>query len=182
MSLYFVALLPPKDIQDHANQIKQYFADNYASKHAQKSPPHVTVQPPFEWEDDNLSALEACLQEFTTGQNAIPVILKGFGAFIPRVIYIHVEKTKELLSLQANLMAHMETKLGIVDPVSQTRPFAPHMTVAFKDLTRKNFKLAWHEFKHRELYFEFTAISLTLLRHNGRQWDIQSEFALVGND
>ncbi|NEQ19818.1 MAG: hypothetical protein F6K28_10405 [Microcoleus sp. SIO2G3] len=56
--LYFIALLPPEEIQDYANQIKQYFADHYGSRHAQKSPPHITLQPPFEWAYSGIPALE----------------------------------------------------------------------------------------------------------------------------
>jgi 2'-5' RNA ligase len=85
-------------------------------------------------------------------------------------------KSPELLTLQANLMAYVESKLEIVDKVSKTRPFAPHMTVAFRDLTKQNFKAAWPEFEKRQLYFEFTAEKLTLLLHDGKRWNIKSEF------
>lgn len=179
MSLYFVALLPPQDIQDYANQIKQYFADNYASSHAQKSPPHITLQPPFEWVDHDVSCLEAAVWQFACRQQVFSVTLNGFAAFPPRVIYIDVVRNQELLTLQANLMAHMEASVGIVDQVGKQRPFAPHMTVAFRDLTKQNFQAAWPEFAHRQLYFEFTANKLTLLKHDGRRWNIQSEFNLL---
>ncbi|NWF59184.1 MAG: 2'-5' RNA ligase family protein [Fischerella sp.] len=180
-NLFFIALLPPQEIQDYANQIKQYFADQYASRHAQKSPPHITLQPPFEWLDENVPGLEACLQEFASRQKAVPITLSGYGAFVPRVIYINVVRNPELLALQAALMTHLQRELAIVDKVSQTRPFAPHMTVAFKDLTRQNFKAAWPEFQQRELYFEFTADKLTLLRHDGRRWNIKAEFSFLSS-
>jgi len=176
MSRFFIALLPPQDIQDYANQIKQYFADNYASRGAQKSPPHITLQPPFEWVDTNVSLLETSLREFASKQNSIPITLSGFAAFPPRVIYIDVVRSQELLTLQADLMAYVESNLQIVDKVSKTRPFAPHMTVAFRDLTKQNFKAAWPEFEKRQLYFQFTADNLTLLLHDGKRWNIKSEF------
>ncbi|MFN6570733.1 2'-5' RNA ligase family protein [Dendronalium sp. ChiSLP03b] len=182
MSLFFIALLPPQDIQEYANQIKQYFAENYASRHAQKSPPHVTLQPPFKWVDNNLSVLEASLREFAKEQKSVPMTLSGFAAFPPRVIYIDVVKTPELLNLQADLMNQVEANLGIVDEVGKKRPFAPHMTVAFRDLTRQNFKAAWPEFENRQLYFEFTADKLTLLIHDGKRWNIKSEFAFVADE
>lgn len=31
---FFIALLPPQEIQDYANQIRQYFSDHYASRGA----------------------------------------------------------------------------------------------------------------------------------------------------
>jgi len=58
---------------------------------------------------------------FAHNRKSVPVTLNGFGAFPPRVIYINVLKTQELLTLQTDLMAHLETLLGIVDPVSKTR-------------------------------------------------------------
>lgn len=96
---------------------------------------------------------------------------------MPRVIYINVLKTPELIALQRNLMAYLEETIGIVHEVSKNRPFSPHMTVAFKDLTRQNFRAAWPEFQHQPLEYEFAASHLTLLMHDGRRWTISSEFA-----
>ncbi|MBD0300949.1 MAG: 2'-5' RNA ligase family protein, partial [Tolypothrix sp. T3-bin4] len=155
---------------------KQHFADHYASSGALKSPPHITLQPPFEWADANLPLLEASLKEFATGQQPVAITLKGFDAFAPRVIFINVVRSQELLNLQADFMAYTESNLGIVDKVSKTRPFAPHMTVAFRDLKKQNFRAAWPEFEKRQLHFEFTADKLTLLLHNGKRWNIKSEF------
>jgi len=179
MSRVFLALLPPQEIQDYANQTKQYFADRYASRGAQNSPPHITLQPPFEWADADLPLLEKCLRDFVSEQECVPVTLSGYGAFAPRVIFINVVRSLELLTLQTDLMADLESNLGIVDQVSKTRPFAPHMTVAFKDLTRQNFKASWSEFEQRELHFEFAADSLTLLLHDGKQWSVKSDFPFM---
>lgn len=178
--LFFIALLPPQEIQDHVTEIKEYFAKHYNSRHALKSPPHVTLQPPFEWPPELLTVLQDCLREFAgePHRSSIPITLSGFGAFPPRVIYINVLKTPELLSIQKDLMARLEEVLEIVDPVSKRRPFSPHMTVAFKDLTKENFRKAWEEFKGRSLHFEFTVPQLTLLIHNGDRWEIDSEFPL----
>jgi 2'-5' RNA ligase len=182
MSRFFIALLPPQDIQDDANQIKQYFADNYASRHAQNSPPHITLQPPFQWVNSDVSTIEASLAEFASEKQSLPITLNGFAAFAPRVIYIDVVKSQELLTLQADLMAYVEANLDIVDKVGKTRPFAPHMTVAFRDLTPQNFKAAWPEFENRQLHFEFTAEKLTLLIHDGRRWHIKSEFTFLAQE
>ncbi|MHC5939203.1 2'-5' RNA ligase family protein [Nostoc sp.] len=182
MSRFFIALLAPQDIQDYANEIKRYFADRYASSGALKSPPHITLQPPFEWADANLPQLEASLKEFATGQQPLAITLRGFDAFAPRVIYINVAISQELLTLQADLMAYTESNLGIVDQVSKTRPFAPHLTVAFRDLTKQNFKAAWPEFEKRQLHFEFTTNKLTLLLHDGKRWNIKSEFGFLATE
>ncbi|UBF24055.1 2'-5' RNA ligase family protein [Kovacikia minuta CCNUW1] len=173
---FFIALLPPQEVQEYARGVQQVFVDRYNSQAALKSPPHITLQPPFEWLEQDLSSLNHTLSEFALQHPSVPITLSGFAAFAPRVIYINVQKTPELLGLQADLMTAMESTLGIIDPVSKTRPFAPHLTVGFRDLTRQNFRAAWAEFQDCPVQFKFTVANLTLLIHNGQRWTICHEF------
>jgi 2'-5' RNA ligase len=175
--LFFIALLPPQEVQEVANAIKQEFAEIYHSRAALKSPPHVTLQPPFYWEKAKLPDLEQLLGQFACSHPPIPMILDGFAAFRPRVIYINVLKTPELLAVQQALMKQLESSLGIVHQPSKNRPFAPHLTVGFKDLTKQNFYQAWSEFQQRSLHFEFIVPKLSLLAHNSKRWEIIQEFA-----
>jgi len=175
---FFIALVPPLDIEQHITQIKLYFAEHYNTRGALNSPPHVTLQPPFEWPAANVPKLEESLNLFSANRLPIPVTLSGFAAFAPRVIYVDVVKSPALLEIQKDLMSYIEANLGIVDRVSQTRPFVPHITVAFRDLTQENFQAAWLEFSGRELDFEFTAAALTLLLHDGSRWNISNNFPL----
>ena len=177
-NLFFVAFVPPLDIQQKANTIKHHFAEVYQSKAALKSPPHITLQPPFYWERERLAELKTVLADFGQQQRTIPIMLDGFAAFKPRVIYINVHKNSELLALQKDLMLQLESSLNIINQLSKTRPFTPHMTVGFKDLTKANFYKAWDEFKEKPFTHKFTASKLTLLQHNGKKWEIDAEFHL----
>ncbi|MEB3831756.1 2'-5' RNA ligase family protein [Phormidium sp. CCY1219] len=89
---------------------------------------------------------------------------------------MHVEKTPELLAIQSELIQQMEQSLGIRDPKAKSRPFSPHMTIAFKDLKRNHFKAGWKEFQPRPFDRQFTASHLTLLRHNGQRWTIYADY------
>ena len=175
--LFFIALLPPEEIQQDITKIQQHFAQVYNSRAALKSPPHITLQPPFEWQLEELPVLEEKLEQFVQIREPFPVNLSGFGAFKPRVIYINVLKTPQLLAVHKDLMSYLEESLNIVDRVGKTRPFAPHLTVAFRDLTRQNFRMAWPEFEQQSLHFEFIVSRLTLLIHNGKRWQVGKEFA-----
>ena len=176
--LFFVALLPPPPVQEVANQIKQHFATVYNSRAALKSPPHITLQPPFQWELEKLSLLKETLTNFAQNHSPVTIVLDGFSAFKPRVIYIKVLTTEELLAIQQNLLAELESSLGIKDKASKTRSFSPHITVAYRDLTKQNFRKAWPEFEQRSLSFQFQIAQLTLLMHNGKNWQIHTEFSL----
>ena len=176
--LFFIALLPPLKIQHSANRIKHYFAEVYHSKAALKSPPHITLQPPFYWESDRFVELQTVVKEFANKQAPIPIVLDGFAVFKPRVIYIDVHKTPELLTVQKDLVQLLESSLKIVHNASKTRPFTPHMTVGFKDLTKANFYKAWKDFQYKPFDAEFTVSKLTLLQFMGQQWEIKSDFYL----
>ena len=180
--LFFIALLPPKNVQVYANQIKQHFASVYKSKAALKSPPHITLQPPFNWDINNLTTLEQVLQKFAQSQGHIPLKLDGFSSFPPRVIYIDVEKNIELLNLQKNLVNYLESSLKIIDKRNKNRDFNPHLTVGFKDLSKTNFYKAWEEFKDKKVNFNFTVNKLTLLLHNQGKWEIKKDFNLLDNN
>ncbi|HEY9647026.1 MAG TPA: 2'-5' RNA ligase family protein [Chroococcidiopsis sp.] len=194
---FFVALLPPAAIADYANGVIRELGDRFQTRTA-KAPPHVTLQPPFVWPMAQVADLERCLGAFAGSQAAVPVCLSGFGAFAPRVLYINVLKTPALMALQAELSAELEQTLGIVDAKGKQRGFSPHMTVASRNLTPQVFKQAWPLLQARSpdpslnpspdpspnpslehsLEEQFMGDRLTLLIHDGQQWQIQSEFRL----
>jgi 2'-5' RNA ligase len=172
---WYVAVLPPPEIQDFALEIQAIFRDRYKSQAARKSPPHITLQPPFSGQPD-LAVLAKVLTAFAALQPPPQVQLHGFGAFPPRVIFIQVQPTPDLVNLQRDLRQHLEQTLGIIDPQASSRSFTPHITVGFRDLTPANFQAAWAEFQPRSYVAEFVPTSLTLLRHDGERWHPWADF------
>jgi 2'-5' RNA ligase len=175
--LLFIALLPPPAVNIAVNEIKQHFATIYQSRAALKYPPHITLQSPFYWQYDLLSELTTILQQFAKTITPISIVLHNFAAFEPRVIYINVIKTPELLLVQNRLTSELKSSLKIVDRVSEKCSFIPHITVGFKDISKAYFFKALAEFQKQNLHFEFTADELTLLGYNGQKWEIIDNFA-----
>ncbi|WP_088890124.1 2'-5' RNA ligase family protein [Leptolyngbya ohadii] len=173
---FFIALIPPQDIRDYADRVIQELTDRFQTRTA-KAPPHVTLQPPFEWEMDQVSQLEDRLQQFVQGRSPVPVAISGFGAFAPRVLYLNVLKTQELLALQSELAMDLE-QIGIFDPKGKQRGFSPHLTVASRNINKSTFKAAWAELQPRSVEFEFAGDRLILLIHDGQRWQVRSEFGL----
>ncbi|PSN20394.1 2'-5' RNA ligase [filamentous cyanobacterium CCP5] len=182
---YFVALLPPDSLQQEIQAIKREFQTRYGSKAALKSPPHITLYPPFLWPHHADSLLHQALQVFAAQIDPVFIELSGFGAFPPRVIYVDVLETPALMELQPILRDHLEQTIGIVNqryfpgsdpPPSQQRRFIPHMTVAFRDLKPASFRQVWPEFEHRSFQASFWVPELTLLIHDGQRWQIAQNF------
>jgi 2'-5' RNA ligase len=159
---FFIALMLPDEVEAYANQVIRELSDRYNTRTA-KAAPHITLQPPFTWPLGSVDMLEGAIATVAASQPAIPVHLSGFGCFSPRVLYINVVKTPELISAQQALMNHLEDDLNIVDPKANGRAFAPHVTVASRRITPGVFKQAWRELRDREVTFKFVCDRLTLL-------------------
>lgn len=177
---FFVALLPPDFIQNEVRQIQFDFDSRYSSKATLKAPPHITLIPPFDLSNDRIEPLQVELEKFAKTRSPFMINLSGFAAFPPRVIYLDVVPNSFLPNLYVDMAAILANTLSIIDPYA-SRPFVPHMTVAFRDLTPENFERAWSEFRDRKINFEFEANNLILLAHDEQKWNVLSKFAFLDN-
>ncbi len=173
--LYFFALVPPEEIQASVTEIKKDFRDRFKSGHALKSPPHITLIPPFEFLFSDENRLIKYLELFASGASSFLLELQNFGTFPPKVIYICVLKSDFLIDLHKRFRKFMELKLGLGGNSSNKKKFKPHMTVAFRDLTPENFYVAKSTYIKKQISFSFLVQSICLLRHNGQHWDIVHE-------
>lgn len=175
---YFVAVIPPSPTYEEALALKEYFRDHYQSKAALNSPPHITLHMPFMWNEQKENVLVEKLGEFSRRCDPIKVCLDNFSSFPPRVIFIRVTESDALDNLQRSLHRFFKRELDIFNANYQDRPFHPHLTLAFRDLKKTQYQLAWKEFSEKEYKSEFMADKIALLKHNGKSWEVVREFPL----
>ena len=168
-SLFFIAIIPPEPIKSQVVDLKIEFSEKYNTFHALKSPPHITLIPPFRISENKAQDLTKELSRFSAIENAFPISLNGFGAFAPRVIYISIDRNKELSKL------HRRSNSKFSEICTKTN-FNPHMTIAFRDITFDIFRKAWSEYEKKPMSQTFQVSSIYLLKHNGKSWDIVNEF------
>jgi 2'-5' RNA ligase len=173
--LFFIALIPPEDLQREVTDFKQFIADNWGARHALKSPPHITLHPPFAWPESDLAQLKNCLSKFASEQTPFIVNLKNFGSFPPRVIFIKPLKNKNLEQIFQTLLTQLKANLGFSDP-RKKQPFHPHVTIAHRDLTEQDFPKVWDYFKEKNFEKQFEANTLTLLRNVRGKWETETNF------
>jgi 2'-5' RNA ligase len=175
MDLYFIAIMPYPELRKEIMRIKERIRDEYGARHALKSPAHITLQMPFKrsavYEPEMLHAL----QNFASGEKSFNVDLDGFGAFVPRVIYLKITEPKPVIEMHSRLKGTLLAEL-LFSPEEIMREVQPHITVATRDLTWEVFSNAWTEVKDEEFKASFEVHSIFLLKHNGRHWDILEEF------
>jgi len=162
--MYFLALLAPAQINEQVLKWKHYMREHYGCVVALKSPAHITLVPPF-WMDVSLEKkLMADVDAFAAQQHPFDIHLKNFDAFKPKVIFVGVEKNDELHRLKLSLENYLDKK--------EARAFHPHLTIANRDLRKKDFAPAFEHFSKIEYHASFTVNGIALLQHDGTQWQV----------
>lgn len=177
-ALYFIAIVLPPPLDALVTELKFHFREHYGSKAALRSPPHITLHMPFKWPEKREKELVAELEKFCSERESFEVELNNFGCFPPRVIFINVIKTAELEGLQRDLSYYCRNKLNLFHANWRDQPFHPHVTLAFRDLRKAKFAEAWPVFKDRAFTARFTAKAVTLLKHNGREWEVMAKIQM----
>ena len=173
--LYFIAIIPPQPIKNDIQQIKETFAHTYNVYHALKSPPHITLIPPFKLSDSDGSKLSEFLNHFARDVEPFNLTIDNYACFKPRVIFL-----KPILNdALADLYDQSSKRFFEVFPVGKPskRPFHPHLTIAFRDLKPGTFRKAWLECKNKIFQASFSVDRLFLLKHNGKRWEASEEFS-----
>ena len=171
-SLYFLAIVPPKKVQIEIMQLKTLIAERFNSKHALKSPPHITLHMPFKWKNKKLPQLHSAFEKINSTVQPFKVELFGFDYFEPRVIYVDVKKNKHLNSLQNRVVDICKKDLKLYNGNYKDRLFYPHVTIGFRDLRKPQFFDAKKYFDSHEFQASFKVKEVTLLKHDGSRWNI----------
>lgn len=176
--LYFLAILPNDEILNELSGFKNHFANKYSSKASLNSLPHITLHMPFKWRDKKLGQLYLALTKISESIAPFPIELKNFNCFEPKTIFVDIVENKELNLLQYQVHKDFKLRLKLMNANYKSQAFHPHITLAFRDLTKDNFKIAWKEFSEKSYNSQFLAKALVLLKHNGKKWEIEKQFSL----
>ena len=171
-SIYFIAIVPPVKIQEEVTQLKVLMAERFNSKHALKSPPHVTLHMPFKWKASKLDALYETIEKINAELELFQLELNGFAFFEPRVVYVDVVDNEPLAELQKVVVDVCRKSLKLENANYKNRPFKPHMTIGFRDLRKPDFYEAKEYFKRREFDAKFEVSQVRLLKYDGSKWNL----------
>ena len=177
--MYYIAILAPPAIDEEVTRWKHFMRDRFGCIVALKSPAHITLVSPF-WMDLTLqSNLEVTLEGFGNPLKPFQIELHNFDCFKPRVIFVNVRISRDLLSLYGAIQVHFKNQdqIRIKD---QGKEFHPHITIANRDLRKTDFEEAWQYFKTKTFQAAFLAKGITLMKHNGTSWDPAYTAALMG--
>lgn len=169
-SPYFLALLPPAGIAAEIRAMQEEAHRLFDSKKALRSPPHLTLVPPFVMKNRRQPDLWAALQQWNESQSEFLITLDNFGTFPPRVVFVAVRPDPKLDRMQRELTEWLSRQFDL--RTDRSYGFHPHLTVAFKDLKRPNFPAARAYFEQREFHRQFVVKGAQLLRFAAGRWQV----------
>lgn len=179
MPLYFISLVPPRELSDQIKSLKTQIARQYDCKRALRLPAHITLQIPFKLDENEEKKLLNILDDFSQKKQPFHIQLKNYGHFGNSTIYIDVEENELLQALHFGLKSILQRELALENG-KQSGKFSPHITLATRDISLQNFSKAWQHLKEQEFSAEFFASDLILFRHNGKTWDVLKKFDFNG--
>jgi 2'-5' RNA ligase len=179
--LYFIALLPTQEVANTIRELKWEAKEKFGTQQAMKSPPHLTLHMPFKLKIGRETELLDFLYQFSVPHKPISVIANGVASFPPAVLYVDVLKNPDLDLIQQQLLASMRANFQLFNGLYKDKAFHPHFTFAFRDLKKSKYPAAWEHFKDRPISAEMLIEELTLLKHNGKSWDVYQQFPMLGH-
>lgn len=179
-NLYFIAIIPKRELREKINAFKQDFANRFNSSKALKVYPHITLKAPFKLLPVDHEKLLQWFSHLHINQKPFTIELKNFGAFPNKkspVVYIHPIATQPLMRLQNKIILGFVENISTIVDKSDIE-FKPHATVAYKDLSPEMFSKAWEEYKHKPFTAEFEVDAFYLLQHDTKKWNVISTYNL----
>ena len=176
--LYFLAIIPPEPLLPLLWELKHEVARKFASSAALRSPPHITLHMPFKMKEKKRDALISGINQLTGKLTPLRVELDGFDSFPPKVIYIKVEASQELIKVQQAIASFMAKKMSILNASYKKQPFKPHLTIAFRDLKKAEYHKAWDYYRERPFKTACLVDHIALLKHDGKRWEEDVKFRL----
>jgi 2'-5' RNA ligase len=176
-SKYFIAVVPEGTIQEEVSYIKKQLQENFNLKYAQKSPAHITLKMPFNWNEEKEDVLIQKLREFLSTCSPLHLKTSGFDSFGKRVLFIRILKSEKLNQLQRSVSKFCKQFLNQVEELSD-RNFHAHMTVAFKDVKEKDFASYTGFVKQLDAVFSMEVRQIGLLKKIGGKWILLCQLPL----
>jgi len=178
-SLYFIGIVPDEPVCGQIDEFKLLVKEKFSSSSALKSPPHITLIPPFHWDEKEEYILVDSIKKYVEGCYSCEIELCGFDVFSKsRVLFIKPEINETLGFNRKVLLEHLTGNLNINFPEIEYA-FMPHITIGFKDWkSSANFQEAAKYFKAQHYHASFNAHSISVLKFVENHWDILYNFEM----
>jgi 2'-5' RNA ligase len=169
--MYFLAIVLPQALNEKVLPYKEMMRERYGCMVGLKSPAHITLVPPFWMEPEKETLFISDADQLSATFHAFEAGTNDFSAFRPRTIFIALQPNAKLDGVKKKTDEFFREKEAYTFKLD-TRPFHPHITIATRDLHKKDFHEAWPFFEKKSFKETWMIDGLSVLRHNKKNWDV----------
>lgn len=170
-----IAILPPEDYSLFVRKQEIYLAKKYDTIQGLLQPPHVTVKWPFSV--DSIWQFDDYCKSLANDITPFEVRIEGYGFFEPKVIFLKVLPSDELVKLHLRILSDLRGKFGIEKNKFEGATQQFHTTLAYSDISEANFHKAKQELENVERpEWSFTFDSIGLFRFSGEEWLVHKKY------
>ena len=176
LNLKLIAILLPQPISAHVKSEQQFLADHFGPRHALRTPPHITLIPPLEVNDEDIKKIVSIGKEIATQTQCFKLELNGYGAFKPRVVFIKLIENIMLNNLYQLWRKNIEQQAPHLLERYPDRSYHPHLTLAHRDVTPQQFDNIWKWYKVKSFESVIEITGCWMLKHSSSGWAKEQEF------
>ncbi len=169
--LYFIAWVIGGEEGQAITAIKETVCAATGCCHALKSPPHVTVIPPFWMEPHRISKLRRIVEEWAGSYPPFVWSLDGFSHFDERVVFIAPFADAPLEEMQRALVQRLQGN-PLRLKLRTRKHFHPHVSVAVRIPDADTYQLCWQLVNRMHFSCQYPQLDVAILQYNGKKWDI----------
>ncbi len=172
--MYFLAIVCPEELDKIILRFKLWMQEHYGCRIALRAPAHITLVPPFWFDDAEVHSLLDVLYKFSSPDGDLDIQLSDFSHFKNRVIFIRVLELNGLVAIKEKAEQHFQQIIaGIIRP--DDRKFQPHITIANRDIKPSDFRKAWEYYSRKKFDAHFSANKISLLKLGPEKWEVIAE-------
>jgi len=173
INLYFIAILLPDEVAAEINTFKRDFAERFHCRAALKVVPHITLKAPFHLLPAHHEKLVDWFKQLQLPQSPFSVELEHFQVFRKAnpVVFVQPILSLPLDALQQQVIDCFHQHFPEIPIDKHEQNFHPHITIAYRDLSPSHFTEAWKEYSTKQYNGSFVVNRISLLQHNGSNWE-----------
>lgn len=168
---HFIGVLLPEDITLTLEDCRRYMREAYGCKSGHATPIHVTLVPPFRLPDEYTTEdlVRAIGTDILPKGLGFTAHIDNFNAFGDRTLFAKVVTNEKWVALRdAVFSAVVKAAPGCTK--KDGRPFAPHLTVANRDIPAGVMTDALQLMNELNLVEDFPVDNVTIFERRNGKW------------
>lgn len=168
---HFIGVLLPEDITLTLEDCRRYMREAYGCKSGHATPIHVTLIPPFRLPEEFSTAdiARAIEKEVLPKGLGFTGHIDNFDAFGDRTLFAKVVIDEKWIALR-NVVYGAVVKAAPGCTKKDGRPFAPHLTVANRDVPEGVMTVALQVMNELKLVEDFPVDNITIFERQNGKW------------